>query len=121
MSAGSSAYRPRPPHGSGGILLEDGKQVEMAAVGREGMTGLPLALGSNTDGHAAMAQIPGAALRMEATAFRQVLVGMPILQMMLGRYALALLTQTAGPHTSGGSQSISTTMGPASGSVTQQS
>src|SRR5918997_491398 len=55
------------------IVLEDGKQVEMAAVGREGLVGLPLALGSETDGHVAMAQIPGAALRLEADAFRTAL------------------------------------------------
>src|ERR687894_813974 len=36
------------------IVLEDGKQVEMAAVGCEGVVGLPVALGSDSDGHVAM-------------------------------------------------------------------
>src|SRR5215218_2809251 len=52
------------------IVLEDGKQVEMAAVGREGMAGLPVALGSATDGHLAQVQIPGEGLRMPTGAFR---------------------------------------------------
>ena len=76
------------------IVLEDGKQVEMAAVGREGVAGLPVALGSETDGHVAMAQIPGSALRMETGAFRAALAATPALQQQLGRYALVLLTQS---------------------------
>jgi CRP-like cAMP-binding protein len=75
------------------IVLEDGKQVEMAAVGREGLVGLPLALGSDTDGHVAMTQIPGSALRLQTDAFRAVLGVAPELQQVLGRYALVLLTQ----------------------------
>ncbi len=75
------------------IVLEDGKEVEMAAVGREGLVGLPLALGSATDGHVAMSQVPGAALRMGADAFKTALIELPGLQQLLGRYALALLTQ----------------------------
>ena len=75
------------------IVLEDGKRVEMAAVGREGMAGLPLALGSETDGHVALVQIPGEALRLGADAFRAVLADSPGLQTVLGRYSLTLLTQ----------------------------
>ena len=76
------------------IELEDGEQLEMTAVGREGLVGLRVALGSATDGHMAMVQIPGTALRMEAGPFRAALAGLPELQLVLGRYALALLTQT---------------------------
>jgi CRP-like cAMP-binding protein len=75
------------------IVLEDGKQVEMAAVGREGLAGLPVALGSDSDGHVAMVQIPGQALRMGTSAFRAGLAATPELQQLLGRYALVLLTQ----------------------------
>ena len=75
------------------IVMEDGKEVEMAAVGREGMAGLPVALGSDSDGHVAMVQIPGDGLRLETSAFRTALATMPGLQLLLGRYALALLTQ----------------------------
>ena len=76
------------------IVLEDGKQVEMAAVGREGLAGLPVALGSDTDGHVAMVQIPGAALRLDTERFRAVLRVAPELRDILGRYALVLLTQS---------------------------
>ena len=75
------------------IVMEDGKEVEMAAVGREGMAGLPVALGSDTDGHVAITQIPGEALRLGAGAFRAALMEMPGLQRLLSRYALTLLTQ----------------------------
>jgi len=75
------------------IVLEDGKQVEMAAVGREGLAGLPVALGSATDGHVAQVQIPGAALRMPADAFRAALGELAELRALLGCYALVLLTQ----------------------------
>src|SRR5215213_6060882 len=75
------------------IVLEDGKQVEMAAVGREGLAGLPVALGSDTDGHVAQVQIAGAALRMPADAFRAALGELAELRALLGCYALVLLTQ----------------------------
>ncbi len=75
------------------IVLEDGKQVEMAAVGREGMAGLPVALGSDSDGHVAMAQIPGTALRLDTETFRAVLRVAPELRDILGCYALVLLAQ----------------------------
>jgi CRP-like cAMP-binding protein len=75
------------------IVLEDGKQVEMAAVGREGMAGLPVVLGSDSDGHVAMTQIPGRALRLDRETLRVVLAVAPELRAILGRYALVLLTQ----------------------------
>lgn len=75
------------------IVMEDGKQLEMAAVGREGLAGLPVALGSDTDGHVAMAQIPGMALRLTTETFRAVLRVAPELRDIVGCYALVLLTQ----------------------------
>jgi CRP-like cAMP-binding protein len=76
------------------IVLEDGKQVEMAAVGREGMAGLPVALGSDSDGHVAMDQIPGSALRLDTETFRAVLKVAPELRDILGCYALVLFAQS---------------------------
>jgi CRP-like cAMP-binding protein len=75
------------------IVLEDGKQVEMAAVGREGLAGLPVALGSDSDGHVAVVQVAGAALRLDTDTFRAVLRVAPELQEVLGRYTLVLITQ----------------------------
>jgi CRP-like cAMP-binding protein len=75
------------------ILLEDGKQVEMAAVGREGMAGVPVVLGADTDNHAAVAQVPGTALRLDTETLRAVLRVAPELQQLLGRYTLVLITQ----------------------------
>jgi len=88
------------------VVLEDGKQVEMAAVGREGMAGLPVALGSDTDGHVAMAQIAGDALRLETGAFRAALAELAGLRAVLGRYSLALLTQAGQSAACNGAHAI---------------
>jgi CRP-like cAMP-binding protein len=76
------------------ILLEDGGAIEMAAVGHEGLAGLPIVLGADTDGHRAVVQIPGDALRMEATALPAALETLPELRRILLRYALVLFTQS---------------------------
>lgn len=76
------------------IELADGKQVEMAAVGREGVAGgLLLALGSDRDGHTAVIQIPGTALRIDAAAFRTALDCLPGLRAVMLHYGLVLLAQ----------------------------
>jgi CRP-like cAMP-binding protein len=76
------------------IVLDDGKQIEMAAVGCEGLVGLPVALGSDTDGHQAVVQIAGTALQLGVEAFRTALERLPGLRAIVGRYALVLLTQS---------------------------
>jgi CRP-like cAMP-binding protein len=76
------------------IVLEDGRQIEMAAVGREGCVGLPLALGVDSDGHQAVVQIAGEALLLGADAFQSALAALPGLRRLLGRYAMVLLTQS---------------------------
>lgn len=50
--------------------LMDGGQAEVGVIGREGMLGSSLLGGSDTTFVEAMVQIPGAAWRMGATAFR---------------------------------------------------
>lgn len=78
------------------VELADGKQVAMAAVGRAGVAGgLLLTLGSDRDGHRAMIQIPGVALRIEAAAFRRALDSLPSLRAVMLRYRFARLAQRA--------------------------
>lgn len=54
-------------------MLEDGSTVEAAMVGNDGMAGLPVALGLESDGLYVINQIPGTALMMPVGAFRAAL------------------------------------------------
>jgi CRP-like cAMP-binding protein len=73
--------------------LEDGTQAEVGLVGQEGMVGLPLISGVNTGFEEAFVQARGAALRMEADAFRRTFEEFPILQARLHRYSEAMRGQ----------------------------
>lgn len=74
-------------------VLQDGGQVEMAAVGHEGLVGVPLVLRSQANGHRAMVQIAGTALQLEADAFQAAQRDLAGLGEILLRYAQLLLTQ----------------------------
>ena len=71
----------------------DGAMVEIATVGREGMSGMSLALGSETMTNDAMVQVAGHASRMEAWAFRAAVEASPSLKEIMLRYVLAVITQ----------------------------
>jgi CRP-like cAMP-binding protein len=76
--------------------MEDGRSVEVATVGREGMVGLPVFLqSSRTSSHLAFVQVAGRALTMDAEAFARVVEETPQLNAILHRYTLALLGQIA--------------------------
>jgi CRP-like cAMP-binding protein len=75
--------------------LDDGTQAEVGLVGREGMVGTPLVLGVETAFSEAYVQADGAALQMEATAFRRALdEEEPSLKSLLLRYSEAAHAQT---------------------------
>jgi CRP-like cAMP-binding protein len=73
-------------------VMADGTAVETATVGREGMVGLPVFLGTDQMSAQAFAQIPGPALRMSAEAFRAAVAESPALTLALHRYTQALFT-----------------------------
>src|SRR5689334_17471275 len=50
--------------------LENGAMIEVGMIGNEGFVGVPILLGAETSPLEAMVQIPGSALRMQASAFR---------------------------------------------------
>lgn len=75
--------------------LEDDAAIEVGLVGREGMVGLPLVLGSDSSRSTAICQLPGTALRLDAAALREQLTAGPALRERLGRYTLYRLTQVA--------------------------
>jgi CRP-like cAMP-binding protein len=75
-----------------------GDTVEAGVVGKEGMVGVSLLLGSDTSLFTALVQAPGAALRLEAEAFRAEVEHNAALRRVLLRYAeafVAMLAQTA--------------------------
>lgn len=73
--------------------MEDGSTVEVATVGREGLVGLPLLLGSARSLHDIFVQVEGNALQMPADVFRAQLDRLPGLRTLALRYALALVGQ----------------------------
>lgn len=79
-------------------LVDVRSTLEIAAVGREGMVGIPLALGSEVSSLRALVMVGGAAIRMESERFLRVFVRCIPLQRELLRYTHLLMvkiTQTA--------------------------
>jgi CRP-like cAMP-binding protein len=72
-----------------------GNVVEVATVGREGMVGLPIFLGSITTSLDCLMQVPGRLLRMRTKDFRVHINGGSELMNVMHRYTQALMTQMA--------------------------
>jgi CRP-like cAMP-binding protein len=75
------------------IVMADRKALEVGLVGREGMVGIPLALGAEASMVRVLVQGSGSALRMKAASFREALGRCQALQHELRRYAYAKLVQ----------------------------
>ena len=75
--------------------LADDAPVEAATVGREGMAGVPVVLGAPTTHTLALAQIPGAAARVDAERFRAWLATADGAGPLFLRYVQVLYEQTA--------------------------
>lgn len=73
--------------------MGDGVAVEIAAVGREGLVGLPIFLGGEHTPSTAFCQIPGRSSRITAQAFRAAVAASSAFNTVLLRYTQALLTQ----------------------------
>jgi CRP-like cAMP-binding protein len=75
--------------------MQDGTVVEVAVIGREGMVGLPLALGTEISPRKVVAQAPGGALKLSAETFRREMsTNGSALTERLKRYTMIHLTQT---------------------------
>jgi len=95
--------RPNEPIGqvwfprSGTISLfigdEEGGSVEVATIGREGMTGLPVMLGGDRSIFGAVVRVPGQAWRMPISRFKVLIAADPEVRLLLLRYVLATMTQ----------------------------
>jgi CRP-like cAMP-binding protein len=75
--------------------LADGTQIEVGVIGREGFVGAAVLLGANSSPVEAMVQIPGSALRMRATVFRQQVARIKPFSDAAHRYAQALHLQVS--------------------------
>ena len=64
------AYFPNRGVVSALTVMEDGRAIEVAMIGDEGMVGLPLLVGAKTTANRVIVQVPGEALRMSADVLR---------------------------------------------------
>ncbi len=74
-------------------VVEGHLELEVGMVGREGMIGVPLSLGSHVSPVRALVQGAGAAMRMKAARFCKELRKSPQLQHEVDRYTGALMAQ----------------------------
>src|ERR1700686_4873561 len=64
------AYFPNRGVVSALTVMEDGRAIEVATIGDEGMVGLPLLAGAQTTANRVIVQVPGEALRMAENVLR---------------------------------------------------
>lgn len=79
-------------------VLENGMMIEFATVGREGTTGVPIALGLAESNLALISQVPGQAIRMPTADFLNALTSSPGLARAINCYSgvmYAFLAQSA--------------------------
>ncbi|MDP3507592.1 MAG: Crp/Fnr family transcriptional regulator [Candidatus Melainabacteria bacterium] len=76
-------------------VMEDGSQIELALIGREGMLGLPLLLGVESVGQKIACQVDASALRLKAEDFLELVKRHPELGEICQRYAVAMFEQVA--------------------------
>src|ERR1043165_5219215 len=72
--------------------LGDGTAIEVGALGREGIGGLSLRLGSDTAAHTAVVQVGGAAIRMTTENSREAFRRLPAFQQKTLRYTRMLMS-----------------------------
>jgi CRP-like cAMP-binding protein len=85
---------------------ERDRRIEIGLVGREGFAGVPVLLGADRTPHETFMQIGGAALRIEADAFRHALEQSPSLQKLLLRFVQVFHLQTAQTAACNGSHPV---------------
>jgi len=77
------------------VLTSDGRSVEVAIVGREGIVGTPLAVGLSRGPHRAVMQIAGSGLSVKSAVLRDTLRSAPELRLIWNRYVLIQGLQVA--------------------------
>jgi CRP-like cAMP-binding protein len=77
------------------VLTSDGRSVEVAMVGKDGIVGTPLSVGLELGPQRAVMQIPGIGLRVKSSVLMDVLNSTPELQVKWNRYGLIQALQVA--------------------------
>lgn len=75
------------------VVVADGRQVELATVGREGAVGLPTLLDERRAIWRAMVQVPGPAFALSMDVLEEEIERSPSLRDALDRYTFALMSQ----------------------------
>ena len=71
--------------------MEDGRIVEAATVGLEGIVGLQRFLGAHNSAHRVVVQVPGKAARMPSNRLETLLSSAPVLRGRFARFADAMM------------------------------
>jgi CRP-like cAMP-binding protein len=74
-------------------ILEDGKTLEVAMIGREGVTGIASVFNSHSSPNWLQVSIPGKALRIDSKTFRQEFLNYPALQRLIYGYVNHYIAQ----------------------------
>jgi CRP-like cAMP-binding protein len=77
------------------VLTTDGRSVEVAIVGKEGIVGTPLAVGLIRGPHRALMQISGSGVRVKSAVLADTLHSAPELRLIWNRYVLIQGLQVA--------------------------
>jgi CRP-like cAMP-binding protein len=75
------------------VIMDHGFTLEVGVIGNEGVVGTPVFLGSDRSPTRAIAQIPGAALRMEAKVFQKEIRRVGALHELVQRYTQTMINQ----------------------------
>jgi CRP-like cAMP-binding protein len=89
------AYFPNRGVVSALTVMEDGRAIEVATIGDEGMVGLPLLVGAKTTANRVIVQVPGEAMRMAEDVMREEVSRDSPLRRLLAVYHNAFLAQVS--------------------------
>jgi CRP-like cAMP-binding protein len=90
-----TVYFPTTTVASMVCLMEDGGAIEVAAIGREGVTGMPVLTGGNAMPNRLEVSSAGAAYAIEARRFKSEFERSPALNRLMLLYIQVLMTQIA--------------------------
>jgi CRP-like cAMP-binding protein len=83
-------------HGFASVVANGtGRSIEVGLIGREGMTGLAIIMGSDRSPHETFMQVGGDGQRISSGKLRQLMEEIPTLHRSLLRYGHAFVVQTA--------------------------
>lgn len=71
--------------------MQDGNQIEVGTIGREGTTGIPSLLGASTTANDCFCQVPGSAIAITAEYFHRLAGSNKTFRMLLDRYLQAYI------------------------------